>query len=47
MVNFSATRTPLCRSCSTSIRPKQEHYLRDLFGHGNEAEGFGMDIELG
>lgn len=27
--------------------PQQEHYLRDLFGHGNEAEGFGMDIELG
>lgn len=27
--------------------PQQEHYLRDLFGHGNEAEGYGMDIPLG
>lgn len=26
---------------------QQEHYLRDLFGHGNEAEGYGMDIPLG
>lgn len=25
----------------------QEHYTRDIFGHGNEASGYGMDIELG
>ena len=24
----------------------QEHYTRDIFGHGNEAKGYGMDIEL-
>lgn len=27
--------------------PQQEYYNRDLFGHGNEASGYGMDIELG
>lgn len=24
----------------------QEHYTRDIFGHGNEATGYGMDIPL-
>ena len=24
----------------------QEHYGRDIFGHGNEAKGYGMDLEL-
>lgn len=26
---------------------QQEYYLGDIFGHGNEAAGYGMDIELG
>ena len=25
---------------------QQEHYTRDIFGHGNEAEGYGVDIPL-
>lgn len=25
---------------------QQEYYSRDIFGHGNEAAGYGMDIEL-
>lgn len=25
----------------------QEHYNRDIFGHGNEAKGYGMDLDLG
>jgi len=24
----------------------QEHYNRDIFGHGNEAKGYGFDVEL-
>lgn len=26
---------------------QQEYYTRDIFGHGNEAAGYGMDIPLG
>lgn len=26
--------------------PQQEYYHGDIFGHGNEAEGYGMDIKL-
>jgi 2,3-dihydroxyethylbenzene 1,2-dioxygenase len=26
--------------------PQQEYYTRDIFGHGNEAEGYGLDIPL-
>lgn len=25
---------------------QQEYYTRDIFGHGNEAPGYGMDIPL-
>lgn len=25
---------------------QQEYYTRDIFGHGNEAAGYGMDIPL-
>lgn len=25
---------------------QQEHYTRDIFGHGNEASGYGMDLPL-
>lgn len=26
--------------------PQQEHYLRDIFGHENEVEGYGIDLPL-
>jgi 2,3-dihydroxyethylbenzene 1,2-dioxygenase len=26
---------------------QQEYYVRDIFGHGSEAAGYGMDVELG
>jgi 2,3-dihydroxyethylbenzene 1,2-dioxygenase len=25
---------------------QQEYYTRDIFGHGNEAAGYGMDVPL-
>jgi len=29
-----------------STLPQQEHYVSDIFGHNNEAEGYGVDLPL-